>query len=77
MLFALDSLGLPVTTDVVPGQRGDAPWHVPTLTWVWESLGRRGLLYVGGGQRGAFETRACIQGGRELLPGHGSAKGTT
>jgi hypothetical protein len=45
MLSALDRLGLRVTTHVVPGHPRTAPWHVPRLTRVRESLGRRGPLY--------------------------------
>src|SRR5882724_644421 len=63
MLSALDPLGLPVATDVVPGQRADDPLDIPAITRVWESLGRRGLLYRGDCQMGALETRACIQAG--------------
>ena len=47
MLSALDPLGLPVVTDVLPGQRADDPLYVPAITRVRESLERRGLLYVG------------------------------
>jgi transposase len=44
MMSALDPLGLPVATDVVPGQRADDPLDVPAITRVRESLGRCGLL---------------------------------
>jgi transposase len=63
MVSALDPLGLPVATDVVPGPRADDPLSVPAITRVRESLGQRGLLSVGDGQMGALETRACIQAG--------------
>jgi len=63
MLSALDPLGLPVATDVVPGQRADDPLYVPAIIRVRESLGRRGLLYVGDCKMGAVETRAFIQAG--------------
>src|SRR5919109_3164339 len=63
MLAALDPLGLPVATDVVPGQRADDPLYVPAITRVRASLGRRGLLYVGDCKMGALETRAFIQAG--------------
>src|ERR687897_615795 len=63
MLSALDPLGLPVATDVVPGQRADDPLYVPAITRVQESLGRRGLLYVGDCKIGSVETRAFLQAG--------------
>jgi hypothetical protein len=63
MVSALDPLGMPVATDVVPGQRADAPLYIPAITRVREGLGRRGLRYRGDCQRGALETRAVIQAG--------------
>jgi len=63
MLAALDPLGLPVATDVVPGQRADDPLYVPAITRVRASLARRGLLYVGDCKMGALETRAFLQAG--------------
>jgi transposase len=63
MVSALDPLGMPVATDVVPGQRADDPLYVPAITRVREGLGRRGLLYVGDCKMGALETRAFLQAG--------------
>ena len=63
MLAVLDPLGLPVATDIVPGQRADDPLYLPAITRVRERVGRRGLLYVGDGQMGALETRASLQAG--------------
>jgi transposase len=63
MLAVLDPLGLPVATDVVPGQRADDPLDLPAITRVRAHVGRRGLLYVGDCTMGALETRAWIQAG--------------
>ena len=63
MLAVLDPLGLPVATDIVPGQRADDPLYLPAIARVRESLGRRGLLYVGDCKMGALETRAFLQAG--------------
>jgi transposase len=63
MVSAWDPLGMPVATDVVPGQRADDPRYIPAITRVREGLRRRGRLYVGDGQMGALETRAFIQAG--------------
>jgi transposase len=61
LLAALDPLGMPVVTDVVPGQRADDPLYVPAITRVRASLARRGLLYVEACKRDALETRAVLQ----------------
>jgi hypothetical protein len=63
MLAALAPLGLPVATDVVPGQRADAPLDPPAITRVRERIERRGRLDVGDGTRGAPEPRAFVQAG--------------
>jgi transposase len=63
MLSALDPLGMPVATDVVPGQRADDPLYVPAITRVREGLGQRGLLYVGDCKMAALETRAFLHAG--------------
>jgi transposase len=66
MLSVLDPLGLPVVTDVVPGQRADDPLYLPAIARVRESIGRRGLLYVGDCKMGALETRAWMQAGSDF-----------
>jgi transposase len=66
MLAVLDPLGLPVATDVVPGQRADDPLYLPAITRVRESMGRRGLLYVGDCKMGALETRVSLQAGGDF-----------
>jgi transposase len=63
MRSVLDPLGLPVATDIVPGQRADDPLYILAIARVRESGGRRGLLYVGDRKMGALETRAFIQAG--------------
>jgi transposase len=63
MLSALDPLGMPVATDVVPGQRADDPLYIPAIPRVREGMGQRGLLYVGDYKMGAIETRAFVQAG--------------
>jgi transposase len=63
MLAVLDPLGLPVATDIVPGQRADDPLYIPAIARVRESVGRRGLLYVGDCKMGSLETRAFLQAG--------------
>lgn len=66
MLATLDPLGLPVATEVVSGQRADDPLYIPAITRVRESLGCRGLLYVGDCKMAALETRAFVQAGEDF-----------
>jgi hypothetical protein len=65
MRSVLDPLGLPVATDIVPGQRADDPLSLPAIARVRESIGRRGLLYVGACHMGALEPRASRHAGRD------------
>jgi len=60
MQAVLDPLGMPLATDVVSGERADAPLYVPCIDRVQASLGRRGLLYVGDCKMASRETRAFI-----------------
>jgi transposase len=66
LLAVLDPLGLPVATDVVPGQRADDLLYLPAITRVRQGIGRRGLLYVGDCKMVALETRAWIQAGGDF-----------
>jgi transposase len=60
MQAVLDPLGMPVATDVVSGERADDPLYVPCIERVQQSLGRRGLLFVGDCKMAAHATRAFI-----------------
>jgi transposase len=65
-----DPLGMPLATDVVAGERADAPLYVPCMQRVQESIGRHGLLYVGDCTMASRETRAFVaaQGDFYLCP---------
>jgi transposase len=65
MLSTLDPLGMPLATDVVAGQRADDPLYIPAISRVRQSLGRRGLLYVGDCKMAALETRAFVHAGQD------------
>ena len=65
-LATLEPLGLPVATDVVPGQRADDPVYIPTITRVRKSLGSQGCLYVGDCKMAALETRLFVQTGGDF-----------
>jgi transposase len=60
MQAVLDPLGMPLATDVVSGERADAPLSIPCIERVQASLGRHGLLYVGDCKMASRETRARI-----------------
>ena len=66
MLGALDPLGMPLATDVLAGNRADDPLYIPSIVRIRESVGRRGLLYVGDSKMGALETRACVEAGGDF-----------
>jgi transposase len=63
VLSTLDPLGMPIATDVVSGNRADDPLYIPAIQRVRDSLGKKGLLYIGDSKMGAVETRAFAQGG--------------
>lgn len=69
-LATLDPLGLPLATEVVPGDRADDPLYVPLVLRVGATVLQRGLLYVGDCKMGALLTRATIaeRGDRYLCP---------
>ena len=62
MQAVLDPLGMPLATDVVSGERADAPLYLPCIARVQASVGRHGLLYVGDCKMAARETRARLVG---------------
>ena len=66
MLATLDPLGMPMATDVLSGNRADDPLYIPSIRRVRESLGRRGLLYVGDCKMAALLTRAFVQAGGDF-----------
>lgn len=56
----LDPLGLPLTTTVVSGNRADDPLYVPAIRQVQDTLGHRGVLYVGDCKMAALDTRGYV-----------------
>src|SRR5438094_2645368 len=65
-LATLDPLGLPLATEVVPGDRADDPLYVPLVQRVRSTVTQRGLPYVGDCKMGALQTRATIQHGHDF-----------
>lgn len=63
VLSVLDPLGLPLTTQVVAGNRADDPLYIPAVDQVRQGLRQEGLLYVGDCKLMALATRAHLQAG--------------
>jgi len=70
MMATLDPLGMPLVTQIVPGNRADDPLYLPAIEAVNRSLMRTGLLYIGDCKMAALETRATLflQGNSYLCP---------
>src|SRR5512144_233086 len=57
---ALDPLGMPVSTLVVPGNSADDPLYVPQIRRVQQAFGPGGKTYVGDCKMAALDTRAYL-----------------
>jgi transposase len=60
MLAALDPLGMPLATLVVPGDAADDPLYEPAIQQARRVIGQRGRLYMGDSKMAALRTRACL-----------------
>lgn len=63
MLAALDPLGMPLATLVVPGNTGDDPLYEPAIRRARTVVGQGGRLYIGDSKMAALQTCACVQVG--------------
>ncbi|CAK0767368.1 hypothetical protein CCP3SC1_40074 [Gammaproteobacteria bacterium] len=63
MLGTLDPLGLPLATQVVPGNCADDPLYLPAIERVRSVLNRKGALFVGDSKMSALETCRVINAG--------------
>jgi transposase len=61
MLATLDPLGLPIATEIVPGQKADDPLYIPAIQKVRQTLSQSGLLYVGDSKMASLSTRCFLQ----------------
>lgn len=61
MLATLDPLGLPIATEIVPGQKADDPLYIPAIQHVRQTLSQSGLLYVGDSKMASLKTRCFLQ----------------
>lgn len=63
MLATLDPLGLPIASEIVPGNCADDPLYEPAVHQVRQTLEKTGLLYVGDSKMGSLRTRHVIESG--------------
>ena len=62
MLGSLDPLGMPLSTDVLSGERADDGLYMAIMDRIRTGLKTTGLLFVGDCKMSALETRASIAG---------------
>src|SRR5438132_5038920 len=62
MLGSLDPLGMPLSTDVLAGERADDGLYMPVIERIRRGLTTSGLLFVGDCKRSALDTRAPMAG---------------
>lgn len=65
MLSTLDPLGMPIATEVLPGNSADDPLYVPAIERVRDTLSSRGQLYIGDCKMAAVATRAHLASGED------------
>ena len=71
MTGSLDPLGMPLATDVVPGQMADDKLYAPIISRIHSMLQKQGVLYVGDCKLSSLENRLHIKGkakGHYLCP---------
>jgi transposase len=60
MMGSLDPLGMPLSTDVLSGERADDGLYLPIIARIRTGLKTSGLLFVGDWKMSALETRAYL-----------------
>jgi transposase len=60
MMGSLDPLGMPLSTDVLSGERADDGLYIPIIERIRTGLQTPGLLFVGDCKMSALETRAYL-----------------
>jgi len=66
MMGSLDPLGMPLSTDVLSGERADDGLYIPLIERLRAGLSASELLFVGDCKMSALATRAHIAGQRHL-----------
>src|SRR6266478_4594073 len=62
MMGSLDPLGMPLSTDVLSGERADDGLYIPIMERIRRGLNKTGLLFVGDCKMSALETRTHVVG---------------
>ena len=60
MMGSLDPLGMPLSTDVLSGERADDGLYIPIIERMRSGLHKTGLLFVGDCKMSALDTRAYL-----------------
>lgn len=60
MMGSLDPLGMPLSTDVLSGERADDGLYIPIIERIRSGLHKTGLLFVGDCKMSALDTRASL-----------------
>jgi transposase len=60
MMGSLDPLGMPLSTDVLSGERADDGLYIPIMERIRAGLNTSGLLFVGDCKMSALETRTHV-----------------
>ena len=60
MMGSLDPLGMPLSTDVLSGERADDGLYIPLIERIRLGLNKTGLLFVGDCKMSALDTRAYL-----------------
>jgi transposase len=60
MMGSLDPLGMPLSTDVLSGERADDGLYIPIIERMRRGLHKTGLLFVGDCKMSALDTRAYL-----------------
>lgn len=62
MMGSLDPLGMPLSTDVLSGERADDGLYLPIIDRIRAGLSKKGLLFVGDCKMSALEIRTSLAG---------------
>ncbi len=76
MLATLDPLGVPLVTQIVPGNTADDGLYIPAMDEVRKVLGQKGLFYVGDSKMEALSSRAHVVAGGDYYLTPLSLKGS-
>src|SRR5207244_2713642 len=66
MMGSLDPLGMPLSTDVLSGERADDGLYMPVMERIRRGLNKSGLLCVGDCKMSALETRTHVAGHQDF-----------